>query len=47
VPKRGKRNESAYLTFILEKIADDLKVSNEAISEAFSNNAKRIFKKCF
>ena len=47
VPKRGKRNESAYLTFILEKIADDLRVSADAISEAFSNNSKRIFKKCF
>jgi TatD DNase family protein len=47
VPKRGKRNESAYLTFILEKISDDLKVSAVAISEAFSNNSKRIFNKCF
>jgi TatD DNase family protein len=47
VPKRGKRNESAYLTFILEKISDELKVSTEAISDAFSNNSKRIFNKCF
>jgi hypothetical protein len=35
------------LTFILEKISDDLKVSAVAISEAFSNNSKRIFNKCF
>lgn len=47
VPKRGKRNESAYLTFILEKISDDLKVSAVAISETFSNNSKRIFNNCF
>ncbi|MEY3321028.1 MAG: hypothetical protein RLZZ417_611 [Bacteroidota bacterium] len=47
VPKRGKRNESAYLTFILEKIANDLNVSPVVISDAFSNNSKRIFKKCF
>jgi len=47
VPKRGKRNEPAYLSFISEKIAGDLKVSTEAIVEAFSNNSKRIFKKCF
>jgi TatD DNase family protein len=47
VPKRGKRNEPAYLTFISEKIADELNVNIEAIAEAFSNNAKRIFKKCY
>jgi TatD DNase family protein len=47
VPMRGKRNESAFLTFVLEKLAKELNVSALALSEAFFENSKRIFNKCF
>lgn len=43
VPKRGKRNETAYLPFVAEKIADTWKTSLEAVAEQTSRNAWQLF----
>lgn len=44
VPMRGKRNESAYLHHIAQKLADLLEMSVEKVAEATTVNAKRVFK---
>lgn len=44
VPYRGKRNESAYVPLIAEKIADTLGVSVDEVSEATDSNASHFFK---
>lgn len=43
VPFRGKRNESSYLTYIADKLAEVKGVSREAIAEITSKNAEKIF----
>ena len=43
VPKRGKRNESAYLFHVAQKLADLLEMSVERVAEATTANAKRLF----
>lgn len=43
VPFRGKRNESAYLTFVLEKLAEIYQKDKEEVSAITSQNAKRLF----
>jgi len=43
VPFRGKRNESAYLLNIVEKVADIYGKEKEEISEITTNNAIEIF----
>lgn len=43
VPKRGKRNESAYVYFVAEKLADIKGVSLEEIAEITTANAEKIF----
>lgn len=43
VPYRGKRNESAYIPFIAQKIADTLRVSVEDVSTITDENARRFF----
>lgn len=43
VPFRGKRNESSYLTFIAEKVAEIRNVSIEEVGEATSANAGKLF----
>ena len=43
VPHRGKRNEPAYLVHIAQRIAEILEVDLEAVSEATTANAKRLF----
>ena len=43
VPFRGKRNESAYLLHIVEKVADIYGKEKEEISEITTNNAIEIF----
>jgi TatD DNase family protein len=43
VPFRGKRNESSYLEFILEKIADIKKVSTTEVAAITTLNAEKIF----
>jgi TatD DNase family protein len=43
-PKRGKRNESAYVAFIAEKLAEIYNLSLLEITEITSRNAKSLFK---
>ena len=47
VPMRGKRNESAYVKYVLEKMAESYGVEPEAIAQATNANAARIFPKAF
>lgn len=44
VPKRGRRNESSYLTFINSKIAEILALSPSEIDCATTRNAKAFFR---
>lgn len=44
VPYRGKRNESAYLVNVLEKLSEIYNVSKETIAEITTQNSKDIFK---
>lgn len=44
VPKRGTRNESAYIPLINSKIADIFGLTPEETAEKTTDNAKRIFK---
>lgn len=43
VPFRGKRNESSYLKYIIEKLAEVKKVSVEEIAAVTTANAEKIF----
>lgn len=43
VPHRGKKNESSYLLYIAQKIADLHRISIEEVAAATTENAKRIF----
>ena len=42
-PYRGKRNESAYITQVLEKLSEIYNVSEEKIAEITTQNSKEIF----
>jgi TatD DNase family protein len=42
-PFRGKRNESAYLSYIIEKISGIYKLSDAIIAEVTSQNAIELF----
>ncbi len=44
VPFRGKRNDSSFLPFIVEKLTEIYDLSHEAIASATTFNAKKIFK---
>jgi TatD DNase family protein len=44
LPHRGKRNESAYLHLIAQKIAEIKQVSIAEVANATSKNAETIFK---
>ena len=44
VPFRGKRNESSYLKYVVQKIADVKNISVEEVAEKTTMNAKNIFK---
>lgn len=44
VPFRGKRNESAYIKYVAEKIAEIKGVSVEEVSRITTVNAKKIFR---
>lgn len=44
VPKRGKRNEPAYINYIAAFIADVLKETPEKIGEQTAKNARKLFK---
>ncbi len=43
VPFRGKRNESSYLKYIIEKLAEIKKVSAEEVASVTTANAQKIF----
>ena len=43
VPHRGKRNESSYIIFTAQKIAEIKGISVEEVAEVTSQNAKEIF----
>lgn len=44
VPFRGKRNESSYLIYVAEKIAEIKGLSLEEVAHATTNNSKKIFR---
>lgn len=43
-PYRGKRNQSGYLSFVAEKIAEIKGISAEEVEETTRNNAKELFR---
>lgn len=43
VPKRGKRNESAYVYWVAEKLAEIKKITLEQVARITTANAERIF----
>ena len=45
VPYRGKRNESAYITEVLQKVADIYNVSRQETESITNNNAKHVFRR--
>lgn len=44
VPKRGKRNESAYIVYIAQKIAEIKNISVEEVARITTNNARQLFR---
>ncbi|WP_203256322.1 TatD family hydrolase [Hyunsoonleella ulvae] len=44
VPYRGKRNESAYITHVLEKLSDIYNVPKRDIAKITTQNSKDVFK---
>ena len=47
VPMRGKRNESAYVKYVLERLALAYGVDDSEVAEATNANAERIFPLAF
>ena len=45
VPFRGKRNESSYLKYIVQKLAEIKTISVEEVAEQTTKNAQQIFSK--
>ncbi|MBS1590845.1 MAG: TatD family hydrolase [Bacteroidetes bacterium] len=45
VPFRGKRNESSYLKFIVEKIAEIKNIAIEEVANSTTANAEKLFEK--
>ncbi|MGB3547673.1 MAG: TatD family hydrolase, partial [Saprospiraceae bacterium] len=43
VPKRGKRNESAYVAYVAERLANLLGKEIKEIGELTTNNARQLF----
>ena len=43
-PFRGKRNESSYIIYILEKLSEIYGISKEKIAEITSKNAEKVFR---
>ena len=44
-PFRGKRNESGYLKYVVEKIADIRKIAPEEAADITTRNAEKVFRK--
>lgn len=47
VPMRGQRNESAYVKFVLQRLAEAYGVSDDTVAEATTATAQRIFPLAF
>ena len=45
VPHRGERNESSYVRFVCEKVAELKGLTPEEVAEATTANAERLFGK--
>jgi len=43
MPFRGKRNESAYLLYILKRLSEVWQINEETVAEITTNNAKHMF----
>ncbi|MDR1085351.1 MAG: TatD family hydrolase [Deltaproteobacteria bacterium] len=43
IPRRGRRNEPAYLTYVLEAVAEVLRLDNEETAQMTSDNARNFF----
>jgi TatD DNase family protein len=43
VPYRGKRNESSYLIYVAQKVADLHQISLEAVAAVTTENSKIVF----
>jgi TatD DNase family protein len=43
VPFRGKRNESSYLKYIVEKLADIKNISSDEVAQQTTKNAELVF----
>jgi TatD DNase family protein len=44
VPYRGKRNESSFLTFIIEKLSEILAITPAEVADRSGDNARRLFR---
>jgi len=44
VPHRGKRNESSYLTLVVDKLSELLAITPAEVADRTTANAKRLFK---
>ncbi|AEV70455.1 TatD family hydrolase [Acetivibrio clariflavus] len=42
-PHRGKRNDSSYVRFVAEKVAEIKQISFETVADVTLNNAKKLF----
>ena len=42
-PKRGKRNESAYLTLVAQKLADTKEMDMAEVARVTTDNSKQLF----
>lgn len=43
VPMRGKRNESSYVKYVLERMAECYNLPEETVAEATNHNVERVF----
>jgi TatD DNase family protein len=43
-PLRGKRNESSYIIYVIEKLSEIYGISKEKIAEITSKNAEKVFR---
>lgn len=46
VPMRGKRNESSFLTYVVEKMAESYGVAAEEVEQTTTANVERLFSRC-
>ena len=44
VPHRGERNDSSYLKYVVQKIAEIKGVSEDEVAKVSSENAKKLFR---